>query len=278
MEAAKQAVKSFIKNDRHSDTEVREIVKPAITKERIIEENREVVVTAIDRELHQDHYQTRIQPIVDKQILPEEHHHRAVPVAVKEHKHHKEADIARALEHERTLFRSEREVLPTKHISAGTETVVGEHHHHHVYETIQPVIEREVIKPVVTHTTVPVKEVIEKEPTFHPPTVQPVMTMEQFLKAGGSLEGRTERREIFTGEPQVVENGGADERFDTRRSGHFGRSRSRSSSRSSMSSRHREKPSLAGAGLTATERHGVMGRNSPLTTPDIHSANRTSAF
>jgi len=274
MEAAKLAVKEFIKNDRHSDTEVREIVKPAITKERVIVENHEHTITAIDRELHQDHYQTRIQPIVDKQVLPEEHHHRAVPVAVKEHKHHKEAEIQRALETERAQFKSTREVLPTKHFVEGGETVVGEHHHHHVYETIQPVIEREVIKPTVIHTTIPVHEHIEKEPTFHPPTVQPVMTMEEFLRAGGTLHGREERRDIFTGEPQVVENGGADERFDTRLTHRSSRgSRSRSSSRSSH---HRL--GAGTAGLTATERERVMGRNSPLATPDIHSANRTSAF
>lgn len=87
-------------NDRKSDTEVREIVNPAITKETVIEENRETTITAVDRELHQDHYQTRVQPIVDRQVLPEEHIHRKMPLEYKERKHHKEEEIRRALDEE----------------------------------------------------------------------------------------------------------------------------------------------------------------------------------
>lgn len=64
----------------------------------------------MDRELHQDHYQTRVQPVIDKQILPEEHLHRQAAVEYKEHKHHKEDEIRRALEEEvsLTLFRGRR--------------------------------------------------------------------------------------------------------------------------------------------------------------------------
>ena len=86
--------------NRKSDTEVREIVNPAITKETVIEENREQKVTAVDRELHQDHYQTRVQPVIDKKVLPEEHVHRTVPVEYREHKHNKREEIRRALEEE----------------------------------------------------------------------------------------------------------------------------------------------------------------------------------
>ncbi|KAI5780355.1 hypothetical protein DFH27DRAFT_341322 [Peziza echinospora] len=202
----------FVGN-RKSDTEVREIVNPAVTKEVVLEENREEKTTAIDRELHQDHYQTRVQPVVDKKILSEEHMHRAAPVEYRERKHSKEseADIKRALEEERSRFQSTREVLPTQHVTEDAGTVVGEHHHHHVYETVQPVIEREVIQPTVTHTTIPVHEHIEKDPSFHPKTIQPVMTMGDFVRAGGSTEGRPERMDIFEGEPQVLENGGADQ-------------------------------------------------------------------
>lgn len=286
MQAAKEAVKEFIRHDRHSDTEVREIVKPAITKERIIEENHERIVTAVDKEVHQDHYQTRIQPIIDNQVLAEEHHHRAIPVAVKEHKHGKEREIERALEAERAQFKSTREVLPTQHIKEGAETVVGEHHHHHVYETIQPVIEREIIRPVVTHTTVPIHERIEKEPTFHPKTVQPVMTMEQFLAAGGSVEGRVERRDVFEGEPQVMENGGADV---THPNAHLHRGShtsgvSTSSAGSGVNAYGQSATTGAttsavhGTRMSAAERERIMGKNSPMSSPDIGSANRTSAF
>jgi len=70
------------------------------------------------------------------------------------------------------------------------------------------VIEREVIQPTVVRTTAPTDERTEYEPTFHPPTVQPEMVMEEFLKAGGTLEGRGGICEISTGEPRVHENDG----------------------------------------------------------------------
>lgn len=70
-------------------------------------------------------------------------------------------------------------------------------------------IEREVIQPTIVHTTIPIHERIEYEPTFHPPTVQPKMTMEEFRRAGGVLDGRAEICDTFEGEPQIKENGGA---------------------------------------------------------------------
>ena len=97
----------LISAERKSDTEVREIVNPAITKETVIKENRETTITAVDRELHQDHYQTRVQPVIDKQILPEEHLHKQAPVEYKEHKHHKGEEIRRALEEEVSILSSD---------------------------------------------------------------------------------------------------------------------------------------------------------------------------
>lgn len=94
----------LISAERKSDTEVREVVNPAITKETLIEENRETTITAVDRELHQDHYQTRVQPVIDKQILPEEHLHKQAPIEYKEHKHHKGDEIRMALEEEVSII------------------------------------------------------------------------------------------------------------------------------------------------------------------------------
>lgn len=75
-------------------------MNPAITKEKILQEERERKTIAIDKELHQDHYQTRIQPVIDKKILAEEHKHHIVPVEYREHHHNKKADIARLIEKE----------------------------------------------------------------------------------------------------------------------------------------------------------------------------------
>ena len=45
----------------------------------------------------------------------------------------------------------------------------------------------------MVRTTTPIHECIEYEPTFHPATVQPKMTMEEFLKVGGKVPATNAR-------------------------------------------------------------------------------------
>lgn len=106
-------------------------------------------------------------------------------------------------------FKSTKKILPTTKTTTSAETISGEHIHHHVHEQVQPVIEREVIQPTIIHTTVPIHERIDPGPTFHPATVQPTMTMEEFRRAGGTLEGRPEVRTVYDGEPVVKQDGGS---------------------------------------------------------------------
>ena len=170
-----------------------------------------------------------------------------------------------------------------------------------MYETVQPVIEREIIQPVITHTTIPIHERIEKDPSFHPKTIQPVMTMEEFLRAGGTLEGRTERVDLFEGEPQVMENGGADQTHpnawdarghhidvragtETRVSGAEMTQGVTSGGRGGMATtttttRRMEQPMRTVSPLTPVERERVMQGNirtrSPLASPGQHTAGQT---
>ncbi|KAI5842805.1 hypothetical protein BZA05DRAFT_477344 [Tricharina praecox] len=213
MQAAKDAARNFLHRDHHHETVVCEDFKPAVTKETVVPVEVVKETVAIDREIHQDHHQIRIQPIEDHVRAAEKHEAKVLPVVHRETHHGKEAEIKRKLEEEAQKFRSTTTVLPTTHEKVQVGTVQGEHIHHHVYEQVQPVIEREVIQPTVVHTTVPIHERIEYEPTFHPATVQPKMTMDEFLKAGGTLEGRGGVCESFAGEPQVRENGGAQQTY-----------------------------------------------------------------
>jgi hypothetical protein len=209
MHSAKEAAKNFLHRDKQNDTEVREVFKPAVTKETYVPVEKVEEVVAIDREVHKDHYQTRIQPVEDKVRAPEKHEYKVAPVIHREQKHGNHEDIHKRLQSEAQELKSTTTVLPTTKERVEAGVLHAEHVHHHVYETIQPVIEREIVQPTVVHTTVPVHEVIQHAPTIHPRTVQPVMTMEEFRRAGGALEGKPEVRDIFSGEPQVCENGGA---------------------------------------------------------------------
>ncbi|KAA8897510.1 hypothetical protein FN846DRAFT_231758 [Sphaerosporella brunnea] len=209
MQAAKDATRNFLSKDRQNDTQVCEEFEPAITKEIIVPVEMVKETIAVDREVHQDHYQTRIQPVEDHVREPEKHEHHILAVEHREKHHGKEAEIKKKLAEEAQQFQSTTTILPTARENVETITIQGEHIHHHVHERVQPVIEREVIQPTVVHTTIPVHERIEHEPTFHPATVQPKMTMEEYKRAGGFLEGRGEICQRFDGEPQVKENGGA---------------------------------------------------------------------
>lgn len=162
-----------------------------------------------------------------------------------------------------------------------------------MYEIVQPVIEREIIQPTVTHTTIPIHERIEKEPSFHPKTIQPVMTMEEFIRAGGTIEGRAERMDIFEGEPQVTENGGADithpnardmrgHHMDRTGTGVSGAGTCGSGvTTTTTSTRKLEGPLRTASPLTASERERIMqgtgGRTrSPLASQGSHSAGHNS--
>lgn len=60
-----------------------------------------------------------------------------------------------------------------------------------VHETIQPVIEKEVIAPSVVHTTVPVHERHHAAPEHHGTSVLPTKTMTDFKSTGQNLTGST---------------------------------------------------------------------------------------
>jgi len=193
------------------DTQVEEIVNPAVVKEKIRPTEKERTDVEFQRELHQDHYQTRVQPVVDREVLPEEHVHRTLPTEYRERRAGNKAEVDNLLNKERQEFKDSRTVLPGDKRTEEGRIVAEESRHHHVHEIVQPILEREVIQPTVIHTTQPIHERIEKDATFHPKTVQPTMTLEEFQSAGGTLDGRsTISKEIFQGEPQVHRNGGAD--------------------------------------------------------------------
>merc|ERR1711879_723584 len=79
MDSAKAAVKDFMSKSGQHDTTVHEKVAPA--------DKHEEYISAIDKEVHQDHYHTTEQPVLDKEILPEQHHHNVIPVEHRSYEH-----------------------------------------------------------------------------------------------------------------------------------------------------------------------------------------------
>jgi len=205
MDKAKQAVSSFLSKDGHHDTTVRETVNPAVVNEHITKTKHEEAQKIIDREVHQDHYHTSVQPIQDKEVLPEQHVHNQVGVETREFSHGNDDHIRQRVEAEKNQFRSTREVGETRTTASAAPTVAGEHVHHHVHETIQPVVQKEVIQPAVVHTTIPVHEVHHNEAKLHSVSQLPAMTMSEFERSGGHLSGREERTDQFAGAPRPID-------------------------------------------------------------------------
>ncbi|KAF2145678.1 uncharacterized protein K452DRAFT_264912 [Aplosporella prunicola CBS 121167] len=207
MDKAKAAVSDFMAKAGHHDTTVHEKVAPAVTHETVNPHRHENITTAVDKEIHQDHYHTSVQPVLDREVLPETHKHNLVAVEHRQYEHGKAEDVKLRLEQEAAQFMDKREVTATRETRSTAPVVGGEHIHHHVHETIQPIVQKEVIQPEVVHTTVPIHEVHHNAAQHHTTSALPAVSLADFKKQGGVLTGREERYDGFEGEPRSV--GGA---------------------------------------------------------------------
>jgi len=204
MQKAKAAVSDLLHKDKHHTVDIDQEEAPAVVHERIAQKQHEEVTTAVDREVHQHHHQTHVQPIQDQVVEGEQHHHNIVPIEERHQHHGKDEKVKGLLAEEQNRFGNEREVLPATGTSSANE-VVGEHVHHHVHDIIQPVVERDVLKSDVVHTTVPIHESIEKEPVIHKGNVLPTVTMDEFSR-GGTHSGNKHEHIDYEGEPLDIGN------------------------------------------------------------------------
>ncbi|TVY27281.1 hypothetical protein LHYA1_G003410 [Lachnellula hyalina] len=204
MDKAKAAVGNFLSKDGKHDTTVHETINPAVQQEHVTRTQLNQETKAVDREVHQDHYHTSVQPIADREVLPEQHSHQLAGVEHRHLKHGSDDHAKSRLTAEQAQFKNTREVGETQRTTAAGETVAGEHVHHHVHENIQPVIQKETVQHSVVHTTVPVHEIHQNEAKHHTASQLPPVTMGEFKSQGGSLGGREERTDAFGGEPRSV--------------------------------------------------------------------------
>ena len=209
MDKAKAAITDFMSKSGHHDTTVHEAVAPAVQHEVVKPHTHEEVQTAVDKEVHQDHYHRTVQPIHDREVLPEQHTAKLGAVQHREFDHRDHDSTKRNLIEEQARFKDERRVDATTHSQSAAAAIGGEHVHHHIHETIQPVVQKEVIQPNVVHTTVPIHEVHHNKATHHSTTALPAMTMSEFTAKGGALTGREERYDAFEGVPKNIGSGTA---------------------------------------------------------------------
>jgi len=104
-----------------------------VVNENIVQKRHEEAQTVIDREVHQDHYHTSLQPVKDREVLPEKHAHQMMGAEERHLQHGNPESVKARLEQEAAQFKSSRSVQKEESHSVAP-VIAGEHVHHHVHE------------------------------------------------------------------------------------------------------------------------------------------------
>ncbi|KAK6579657.1 hypothetical protein PZA11_007893 [Diplocarpon coronariae] len=164
---------------RDVDTTVDSEINPAVEHTHVKKQHETREQTHVERERHQDHYHTTIQPLQDAEVRPEKHDHTQETQSRRINRD--DGAAAAQAQADRAGFQSTSEEKQFESRSKEA-TQVGEHVHHHLHETIQPVIEKEVIEPSVTHHRVDVKERIQEPSQNHGVTTNSTLSVGEFEK------------------------------------------------------------------------------------------------
>ncbi|KAI0395149.1 hypothetical protein F5Y17DRAFT_217532 [Xylariaceae sp. FL0594] len=167
---------------------------PAVEHETVRKQHEQVEQTLIDRERHQDHYKTTVQPLQDREVMPEEHMYEQGETQRRTFQHDRDQEARLAHERKQAQFHD-----VSREAAGGVErkttrqpAQASEHVHHHLHETIQPVIEKETVMPSVTHKTNKVKEVHQERGVDEGISVNQPISKEEF-------QGRLRRPQEGTG-------------------------------------------------------------------------------
>merc|ERR1711977_144784 len=122
---------------------------------------------------------TTVEPLKDSEVLPEKHDYEQES---KEKNINRDDSTAREKAANDTA--GYQSSIDEKKFESSTKepTIVDEHVHHHLHETIQPVIEKEVLDPSVTHKRVDVKENIQEQSKHHGVTTNSAISVDEFQK------------------------------------------------------------------------------------------------
>lgn len=124
---------------RDVDTTVDSKVAPAVEHTHVKKTHETRQQTNVEKEKHQDHYHTTVQPVADREVLPEKHEHKQ---EAKHRELNRDDGSAKAkAEADRAGFKSTRDERQFESKTV-EPTTVEENVHHHLHETIQPVIEK----------------------------------------------------------------------------------------------------------------------------------------
>ncbi|GIZ47427.1 hypothetical protein CKM354_001051800 [Cercospora kikuchii] len=198
MDAAASAVNKLLSKTGEKDTTVEQEVAPAVEHDTIVKEHETREQKVVDKEKHVDHYHTTVQPLQDREVQETKHDHEQAPTEYRKINKDTKADEAQAqAAAEREKFRDTVDEGVTHEKKVNEGEVVGEQVHHHLHEVVQPVIEKEIVKPSVTHKTIPVKEVIQEQSQNHGVTRKEPISVDEFTHR---LDGEKKTEHKVAGE------------------------------------------------------------------------------
>ncbi|KAI1852815.1 hypothetical protein JX266_002356 [Neoarthrinium moseri] len=197
---AKESIQGFMSQAGEHDTTVERKEERPVKHETVKPMQHEEVNTAVDKEVHKDHYHRTVQPVKDKQVLPEKHSFKRNQTENREFDYRDNKAAERA-QREAAKFHDERNVEGTRYSKENAPTQQGEHMHHHIHETIQPVINKETIQPEVVHTLNPIHETHHMAAEHHGATMNPEISMSEYQRGAGAHAG-TRETEYMRGQPK----------------------------------------------------------------------------
>jgi hypothetical protein len=181
------------------DTEVTQEIAPAVEHEHVKHEHETREQKVVDREIHQDHYHTTVQPLQDRDVKAVKEDTQIEATEERRINKDKEGEKIKAkVAADQAAFKSthDEETHETKSTEA---TASATSVHHHLHETIQPVIEKEVIVPELTHKIKPVHEVVTEKTVDHGVTTSKPISLQDFQgKLGGETVTKTKVDGVHT--------------------------------------------------------------------------------
>ncbi|KAI0111286.1 hypothetical protein GGR51DRAFT_72293 [Nemania sp. FL0031] len=153
---------------------------PAVQHETVQKKHMQREQKVVDRERHQDHYKTTVQPLQEREVMPERHMYEQADVQERHINNERERDARTMLERKQAQFKDTRAEYGTRGETVQEPTVTSERTMHHLHETIQPVVEKETVMPSVTHKKIPVKETVQDPSLDEGVTINPPMSREEF--------------------------------------------------------------------------------------------------
>ena len=111
------------------ETSVEQHMNPIVTHETIKPTRHEEINKQVEKEIHQDHYRQKVQPIHDREVLPEKHVQNQAGVIRREYDNRDNEAVERALRTEAGRYRDERVVTDTTKTRSEAPGVEREHVH-----------------------------------------------------------------------------------------------------------------------------------------------------